>query len=181
MILSLFRKDPRVPLVEALHRRLDDAVREPALYLQLGVPDTVEGRFECLTLHLVLVLRRLRRLPEPAGEVAQELVDSFFRQLDGSLRELGVGDMGVPKRMKKLAQAFYQRAAAYDAALDSASSEELARALAESFAGEPTAFDGLARYALRAEAALAERSLDDLLGEGPRFPAPAERSEEAVR
>ncbi|MFL5110364.1 MAG: ubiquinol-cytochrome C chaperone family protein, partial [Microvirga sp.] len=89
MILSLFRKHPRAPLIEGLHGRIDDAVRQPALYLRLAVPDTVEGRFECLVLHVVLVLRRLRRLPSPAKDVAQDLVDAFFRQLDGSLREMG--------------------------------------------------------------------------------------------
>ncbi|MFL5082886.1 MAG: ubiquinol-cytochrome C chaperone family protein, partial [Microvirga sp.] len=117
-IFSHFRRNPRAALIAALHRRIAEAARDPALYARLGVADTVEGRFACLTLHVVLVLRHLRRLPAPAREVAQELVDFVFRQLDASLRELGVGDMGVPKRMKKLAHAFYSRAAVYDAVLD---------------------------------------------------------------
>ncbi|HEX8662601.1 MAG TPA: ubiquinol-cytochrome C chaperone family protein [Beijerinckiaceae bacterium] len=172
MILGLFRKDPRAPLIDALHRHIAEAARGPALYARLGVPDTVEGRFECLVLHLVLVLRRLRRLPSPARDVAQDLVDAFFRHLDASLREMGVGDMGVPKRMKKLAQAFYGRAAAYDAALDSADPERVAAALAGSFGAAPEALSGLARYALAAEAALSADALDALLG-GPGFPPPA--------
>jgi cytochrome b pre-mRNA-processing protein 3 len=173
MIFSLFRKHPRAPLVEALHERIDAAVREPALYLRLGVPDTAEGRFEALALNLVLILRALRRLPSPANDVAQDLVDAFFRQLDASLREMGVGDMGVPKRMKKLAQAFYGRAAAYDTALDSGDPGRMAEALAEVLGQGAEALRGLAHYSLAAEAALAGRSLDDLLGAGPRFPAPA--------
>ena len=173
MILNLFRKDPRGPLIEALHRRIDDAVREPALYLRLGVPDTPEGRFECLALHLVLVLRHLRRLPPPAAEVAQDLVDAFFRQLDASLREMGVGDMGVPKRMKKLAQAFFSRAAAYDRALDAGDGGRLAAVLAGHFGGSGEPLFGLARYALDSEARLAGLSLDALLADGPSFAAPA--------
>ena len=165
----------------ALHRRIVEVARDPALYARLGVADTVEGRFACLTLHVVLVLRQLRRLPAPAREVAQELVDCVFRQLDASLRELGVGDMGVPKRMKKLAQAFYGRAAAYDAALDSGDPGRMAEALAEVLGQGAEALRGLAHYSLAAEAALAGQSLDHLLGAGPRFPAPAGLPEEDAR
>lgn len=181
MIFGLFRKDPRAPLIGTLHKRIADAARAPALYLGLGVPDTIEGRFESLSLHFVLVLRRLRRLPDPAREVAQDLVDSFFGHLDASLREMGVGDMGVPKRMKKLAQGFYGRAAAYDAALDSGNSDAVAVALAEHVGGPAEALSGLARYAIAAERALAGASLDALLEHGPRFPAPAGFAREDAR
>jgi cytochrome b pre-mRNA-processing protein 3 len=170
MIFSLFRKDPRAQLVEELHRRIDHSVREPALYVRLGVPDTPEGRFECLSLHMVLTLRALRRLPPPAGEMAQELVDALFRQLDGSLREMGVGDMGVPKRMKQLAQVFYGRAAAYDRALDSGDRQGLAALLAGHFGGKEP-LHGLARYVLDSEAGLRAASLETLLADGPRFTA----------
>lgn len=181
MILGLFRKDPRAPLIEALHRRVAEAARAPALYARLGVPDTVEGRFECLALHLVLVLRRLRRLPPPAKDVAQDLVDAFFRHLDASLREMGVGDMGVPKRMKKLAQAFYGRAASYDAALDSADAGRVAAALAEPFGSALEALSGLARYVLAAEAALSADTLNTLLERGPNLPPPNRFAEEEPR
>jgi cytochrome b pre-mRNA-processing protein 3 len=178
MILSLFRRDPRAPLVEALHLRIDEAARAPDLYLRLGLPDTVEGRFEALALHLVLVLRALRRLPAPAAEFGQELVDAFFRQLDASLRELGVGDMGVPKRMKKLAAGFYNRAAAYDAALDSGDAERVAASVGEHVGLEAIPLRGLARYALATEAELAGLTLDHLVSDGPRFPSPADFAEE---
>src|SRR3954452_4935568 len=88
--------------------------REPSLYLALGVPDTLEGRFESLVLHAFLVLRRLRRLPAPADEAAQNLVGALFRQLARSLCGLGVGFWGVRKGKKKLARAFYDRAGRYD-------------------------------------------------------------------
>jgi cytochrome b pre-mRNA-processing protein 3 len=178
MIFGLFRKDPRRLLIDALHRRVADAARDPALYARLGVPDTVEGRFESLALHLILLLRLLRRLPAPAKDVAQDLVDAFFRHLDASLREMGVGDMGVPKRMKKLMQAFYARAAAYDDALEFGGAERLAAALAEPFGAAADAVLDLARYALAAEAALAADTLDTLVRRGPSFPPPARFVEE---
>ena len=180
-IFSHFRRNPRAALIAALHRRIAEAARDPALYARLGVADTVEGRFACLTLHVVLVLRQLRRLPAPAREVAQELVDFVFRQLDASLRELGVGDMGVPKRMKKLAHAFYSRAAVYDAVLDSRDDARLAAVLAEHFDAAPEALLGLARYALAAETALAASSLEAFLHDGPSLPAPAAFAEEDAR
>ena len=171
MILGLLRKDPRRVLIEGLHDRIILAARRPRLYSSLGVPDTIEGRFEALCLHAVLVLRRLRRLPPPAGDIGQDLVDQVFRQLDRSLREMGVGDFGVPKRMKKLAQAFYGRARAYDAALDAGDRAGLTMALARNMTGEREPAAGLAAYAFALDAALASCSLDQLLAEGPPDPA----------
>lgn len=174
MIARLFRRqDARAKAIAALHMRTNEASRRPGLYTHLGVPDTVEGRFECLTLHVVLVLRRLNALPAPAADVAQDLVNSVFLQLDASLRELGVGDVGVPKRMKKLGAAFYGRAEGYDAALDSGDRAALAQALARNVVGvEGSDAAGLARYTVAAAESLGRDDLDALLGAGPRFPAP---------
>ena len=179
MIARLFRReDARRRAIEGLHLRIIEASRRPPLYLGLGVPDTVEGRFECLVLHTVLVLRHLKRLPSPAEEVAQDLVNSVFLQLDASLRELGVGDFGVPKRMKKLGAAFYGRAAGYDAALDARDAAALGAGLARNVLaledGASTAeAAGLAAYVLAADAALQGTDLDRLLAAGPDLPDPA--------
>lgn len=175
MIARFFRReDGRRRAIQALHVRINEAARAGALYRELGVPDTVEGRFEALCLHVILVLRRLRRLPPPAADVAQDLVNAVFLQLDASLRELGVGDFGVPKRMKKLGAAFYGRAAGYDAALDAGDASALALALARNVVGteDPAAAAGLARYVSACAATLDEADLDALLGSGPCFPAP---------
>jgi cytochrome b pre-mRNA-processing protein 3 len=171
MILGLFRRDPRQRLIETLYARTVAAARQPGLYARLGVPDTVEGRFEALALHMVLMLRRLRGLPDPAGDVAQGLTDHFFAALDTALRESGVGDSGVPKRMKTLAQAFYGRARTYDAALDSHDPAELPAALARNVTGGPPA-ESLARYVRAAEATLTQTGLDALLRQGPACPDP---------
>ncbi|MCJ2035189.1 ubiquinol-cytochrome C chaperone family protein [Methylobacterium sp. J-068] len=169
------RPSPRARLIEALHLRINEAARQPDLYTGLGVPDTLEGRFECLILHVILVLRRLNRLPEPAADVAQDLVNSVFLQLDSSLRESGIGDFGVPKRMKKLGAAFYGRAAGYDAALDAGDTVALRAALARNVLGldSPEPAHDLARYVEAAAMALARSDLDGLIGAGPPFPSPS--------
>jgi cytochrome b pre-mRNA-processing protein 3 len=114
------------------------AARRPALFLEGGAPDTVMGRFETLTLHVALVLRRLRDLPPPAGEAAQDLVDRFFAGLDDAMRQIGIGDTSVPKKVKGLAKAFYGRAGAYDAALArDASPEALEAAIARNVLDRP--------------------------------------------
>ena len=178
MILGLFRSSRR-PLIEALHRSVAAASRAPALYASLGVPDSVEGRFESLSLHAVLALRALRRLPPPADDVAQDLVNHLFGQLEASLREMGVGDVAVPKRMKRLAQAFYGRAAAYDEALDKGDRDALAIALGRNVLGGDTA-SGLAAYALAADRNLAGRDLDALLSRGVPFPPPERFAQETA-
>lgn len=175
MILGLFsRSEARRRTIETLRLRTSEAARAPGLYLALGAPDTIEGRFETLCLHVVLVLRRLRQLPAPADEVGQEFVDAVFAQLDAALRESGVGDLGVPKRMKKLAAAFYGRARGYDAALDAGDEPALAESLARNVLGVPEAAAGapLAHYVMATSRDLEASDLDRLLGQGPRFPAP---------
>jgi cytochrome b pre-mRNA-processing protein 3 len=171
MILGLFRKDPRRTLIATLYERVATAARVPGLFEALGVPDTVEGRFEALSLHVVLVLRALRGQPSPADEVANELAGAFFRDLDAVLRESGVSDGKVPKRMRSLAEAFYGRARAYDGALDAGAEAALAEALGRNVTG-PAPAAGLARYALAADRGLRAQDLDDLLTRGPRFPPP---------
>lgn len=175
MILRYFRREEaRRRVVEGLHARISEAARRPGLYRGLGVPDTVEGRFETLCLHMFLVLRRLRHLPSPADDVGQDLVNSLFAQLDASLRELGVGDVGVPKRMKSLGAAFYGRVAQYDAPLDAGDDAGLARALARNVIGkeDPAAAAGLARYVSASASILDGERLDTLLANGPPFPEP---------
>ncbi|MGB3866889.1 MAG: ubiquinol-cytochrome C chaperone family protein, partial [Xanthobacteraceae bacterium] len=101
--------------------------REPAFYTGYGVPDTVDGRFDLVVLHLWMVLRRLGQGTD-AQALAQGLFDHFCSDMDANLREMGVGDMTVPKRMQAFGEAFYGRSVAYDAAL-AEGGEALARAL----------------------------------------------------
>jgi cytochrome b pre-mRNA-processing protein 3 len=124
-----FRKS-RGPLhgtIEAIYGMIVTQAREPWFYRDGGVPDTVNGRFDLLVLHLWLVLRRLRSI-EGSTSLSQGLFDRFCEDMDANLREMGVGDLSVPKRMQAFGEAFYGRSKAYDAALASGS-EALAQAL----------------------------------------------------
>lgn len=181
VIFSLFRKDPRRTIIATLYKRIADASRTPGLYTALGVPDTLEGRFEALSLHMVLSLRALRGLPSPADEIAKDLTDAFFRDMDASLREMGVGDTVVPKRMKKIAASFYGRAHSYDAPLESGDVAGLAEALGRNALGSEAPATALARYALAADRELKSQNLDAILENGPVFPKPEALDEEGSR
>ena len=118
MIFGLFRRASSEAVVHRLYaavvwQRRGSLRSTPGL----GIPDTFEGRFESLTLHATLVLRRLQACEAPGPALAQELVDTVFAQFDRTLREMGVGDTTVPKRMKTMAEAFLGRSAAYAAVL----------------------------------------------------------------
>ena len=93
------------------------AARRPAIYQSLGASDTPDGRFETYTLHVLLVLERLRAEGGAGRAVAQALFDAYLSGLDNGLRELAVGDLSVAKTMRKLGEAFYGRGRALDAAL----------------------------------------------------------------
>lgn len=181
MIFSLFRRDPRRTAIAGLYARIANASRSPGLYGILGIPDTLEGRFESLSLHMILSLRALRELPAPADDVAKDLTDAFFRDMDASLREMGVGDTVVPKRMKKVAAAFYGRAQAYDPALNAGDEGLLAEGLGRNALGTDAPAVALARYALAADKELKGVPLDVLLESGPTFPAPEAFAEEGSR
>jgi cytochrome b pre-mRNA-processing protein 3 len=102
--------------IEAIYGMIVTQAREPRFYRNLGVPDTVNGRFDLLLLHLWMVLRRLQTAAGGA-KLSQALFDRFCDDMDGNLREMGVGDLTVPKRMQAFGEAFYGRSAAYDLAL----------------------------------------------------------------
>ena len=160
MIFGLFgKKNGNRRIVEKQYATLTKAARHPYLYEVLDVPDTVMGRFEMLSAMLILYFRRTRASGTSGQEIAQEIVDAFFEDVDHSIRELGVGDVGVPKRMKKFAGMFYGRLESYATALDAGDREALAGALRRNIhpeAGEGApSMAGLAAYLFAAEAAMA--------------------------
>jgi hypothetical protein len=106
-----------------------------AFYTDYGVPDTMEGRFDLIVLHIVVLLARLDGAGPSARGIGQNLFDRFCRDLDANLREIGVGDLAVPKRMRRFGEAFYGRQAAYLAALGAADARALEKALARNIFG----------------------------------------------
>ena len=142
MILRLFRRTPRDDTIASLYGTIVAQARVPTFYQVYGVPDTVNGRLEMIMLHAVLFLRRLEREAAPARALGQGLFDRFCRDMDESMREMGVGDLAVPRKMRRIGEAFYGRQAVYRAALAAPDDQPLAAALQRTvFAGasEPEA------------------------------------------
>ncbi|WP_200847787.1 ubiquinol-cytochrome C chaperone family protein [Rhizobium sp. 18055] len=166
MIFGLFgKKNNNQAIVDRQYQLLTSAARMPAFYEHLGVPDTVMGRFEMLSAVMILFFRRTRASQTSGQEIAQEIVDAFFEDIDYSIRELGVGDNTVPKRMKKLAGMFYGRLEAYSKAMDADDVQSLAVALCRNI--HPKAADaidmrGLADWMVAAEAHLSAQTEDTI-------------------
>ena len=172
MIFGLFRRSANKVLIERLYLAIVAASRAPGLYRDYGVPDTFEGRFESLTLHAVLVLRHLRDSATPGPEMAQDLVDTVFQHFDRTLREMGVGDTVVPKRMKKMAEAFLGRSAAYDEALR-AGPDALVESLSRNvYNGNGDAL-ALARYVKAGVARIGAEPLQTFVDGAVPFPDPS--------
>jgi len=173
MILAQWRKrrSNRL-LIDQLHGKIVAAARRPSLYACLGAPDTFDGRFQMMTLHAGLVIRALSHLPGVGRELAQELADSVFRHFDIALREIGVTDVGMAKRIKKLAEAFYGRNKAYGEALDAGDARLLAQALARNVYGgaDGGRADALAAYVGHCERALAAIPLETFAAGEVVFP-----------
>ena len=170
MFLDRFFR-PRVTLAmgQKLYAGVVTQARTPALYELYGVPDTVEGRFELYTAHVFLLLDRLRGQGSRASETSQALFDTYLGALDDALREMGVGDLSVGKKVRQAWEAFHGRALAYETALDSTDDVALTEALARNVwrGAEPGAGDAPARLAAvaRAQAAhLAGQPIGALLG-----------------
>jgi cytochrome b pre-mRNA-processing protein 3 len=151
MFLSkLFGRNTHADAAHALYGAAVARAREPVFYAELGVPDTLEGRFEMISIHVFLVLHRLKQeagAGEPGGPLGQALFDLMFADMDRNLREMGAGDLGVGRRVKTMAAAFYGRVRAYDGGLD-AGEEVLAKAVRRNVfngAGSDAAAKAIAR------------------------------------
>jgi len=172
------RKDEAVSAAAAaLNLRIVEAARRPGLFADFGVPDSLDGRYEMVCLHAHLVLRRLKAEHAATAELAQALFDRMFLELDQGLREAGVGDLGVSRRIKQMATGFYGRIAAYDAGLDAAPEQGgLEEALRRNAYGTVTPTEagvtGLARLVRQTDASLAVQTLAELMAGRVRFPDP---------
>ena len=169
---KLFRRGPSRIAGEKLYEAAIGQARQPAFYADLGAPDTVEGRFELYTLHVVLLLHRLKGQGAVAAETSQALFDTYLQALDHALREMGVGDLSVGKKMRKLGEAFYGRAKAYQAALEGGDRTALAALIGRTVFVDQNdaAADRLADYVQRSAALLATQALEDILAASVAWP-----------
>ena len=158
----------------ALYTAAVTAARAPYFYADLGVPDTLDGRFDLVGLHASLLIRRLRALPPPGAAVAQAVFDAMFSDMDINLRELGVGDMTVARNVRAMWEAFHGRATAYEAALDSAEPGALEAALARNIwrGTEAEGAPALARHVRSTVVSLDAAAPPDLMAGRFTFAAP---------
>jgi cytochrome b pre-mRNA-processing protein 3 len=167
----------RARIATALYGAIVTQARAPELYAGLGVPDTVSGRFEMVVLHAVLVIGRLRAGGTVEAAAGQGVFDLFCSDMDRSLRELGIGDLGVPKKMRQVGEAFYGRARTYEECIGQRDENALAAALRRNVlkgASDDATALMLARYALAAADELAAISPAALVAGPVPFPDPGE-------
>ncbi|KPF78522.1 ubiquinol-cytochrome C chaperone [Brevundimonas sp. AAP58] len=167
MLQKLFRVRPNDRIGLDLYAKTVEQARDPAFFTDLGVADEIDARFELYTLHILLLILRLRDEGEAGAEIGQELFDVYVSALDNALRELGVHDVTVGKKMRKLGEALYGRMTAYEGPVRAADKATLAEALARNvYSGaEGKSGERLADYALRARAGLAAQSLKQVLAQ----------------
>jgi cytochrome b pre-mRNA-processing protein 3 len=165
-----FRRD-----AERLYGVAVNQARHAEFYAALGVPDTLDGRFDMIVLHVFLLLHRLKREGPTAARLAQALFDVMFADMDQNLREIGVGDLSVGRKVKSMAKALYGRCAAYEEGLaegDGPLAAALRRNLFRGASPSARQLSALCAYMRREDAALAARSLAALSGAGPAFGPP---------
>lgn len=182
MVFGLFRKRSR----DAEHKVYFEIVaqaRQPAFYTDFLVPDTIDGRFDMIVAHAILYFRRLRGETKEVSDFSQAVFDLFFQDMDASLREMGVTDTRVPKKVKVMGEAFYGRADAYSSAIDEKDADALANAIGRNIftdASEPVAQKKLALYLLAAADGLEEQPTEKLVVGDIVWPAPANFKNEPV-
>lgn len=160
-------------ITDALYAEIVAAARQPVLYAEWEAPDTPLGRFEMLALHMFLFQHRLRDEAGASRDIAQTLIDDFFADVEQSLRDFGIGDMGVPKRMKKLARMYYGRTAAYADALEREDRAALAAALERNVRPDSLPWpqaEALAAHVIDTHKALAAQASDAIRAGTIHFP-----------
>lgn len=174
--MALFRSRRNNSTIAALYGAIVAQARQPAFYAELGVPDTMEGRFDMIVLHLALLVRRVRREDAGMRALSQGVFDQFCTDMDHNLREMGVGEMVVPRRMRGFGEAFYGRASAYDKALDENDAVALRDALARNLRSQEAHLGSLTDYVHAAVARLDEISADAIARGEISFPPPSVRA-----
>lgn len=167
MLKPIWKRSADERNAHQLYGSIVTMTRMPALYTRIGVPDTLEKRFELLMLHMYLVLSWLNKLEGRHEKLKQELVDKFFEDTETVSRQVGVGDLSVPKKMRQLARMFETRMGAYQAASDKNGHQAMQSLLHENFFGNAPEHSGAAAalndYVKRFESRLATQSMNSAL------------------
>jgi cytochrome b pre-mRNA-processing protein 3 len=175
MLFGLFGHRSRQVTAAALYRAIVAQSRRGCFYLAFGVPDTVDGRFDMIVLHQALLVRRLARESDHIRALGQDVFDMFCRDMDDNLREMGVGDLAVPKRMQGFGEAYFGRLAVYDRALAAADDVALVAALRRNVTGAGASADGammLAAYVREAVRLLDRQPASGFVAGTLAFPDP---------
>ncbi|SHG48740.1 cytochrome b pre-mRNA-processing protein 3 [Kaistia soli DSM 19436] len=174
MFQRLFaRRRRNEAIAYSLYGTIVAQARQPAFYADFGVPDTLDGRFDMIVLHGFLLFYRLKTEDTDHRRIGQDVFDIFLKDMDRNLREMGVTDMGVPKKLKKMAEAFYGRVGAYDSALTAGDAAALRDALARNIFPDgdgDRAVPQLAAYVEAAARQAAEQPVDAILAGRIAFP-----------
>ncbi len=167
----------------ALYTSSVQAARDPLYFERLLVPDTLDGRFDLIGLFAALLIRRVRGLPSPGPALAQAVFDAMFADMDFSLREIGVSELSVGRKIRQMWEAFHGRAMAYEAPLAVGDGEALAEALGRNvWRGDapPGSAEALSSVALAQDRALSAHTLEQLAGGDARFLSAADALREAA-
>jgi cytochrome b pre-mRNA-processing protein 3 len=165
-MFTLFRSIPVREAAELAYSRVLEQARQPGFFIDCGVPDTVDGRFELICLHAFLYLHRLKREQKQAAPLGQRFFDTMFADFERSLREMGTGDLSVGREVKRMAEAFYGRVAAYEQGLaegDAVLQPALARNLFGTAPANPARIEAMAGYVRREAARLNDEGAAELL------------------
>jgi cytochrome b pre-mRNA-processing protein 3 len=174
-MITLFKSKSVRDAAELAYGRVVEQARRPGFFIDSGVPDTLDGRFELICLHAFLYLHRLKREEQRAAPLGQRFFDTMFADFDRSLREMGTGDLSVGREIKGMAEAFYGRIAAYEQGLagdDSVLQPALARNLFGTAPPTPPRLAAMARYARRELERLNQQDAAELLAGQVRFGDP---------
>ncbi len=174
MVFGLFSGGKRNKwAVDKLHQSILAQALRPDFYSDGGVRDNFSGRFEMTSLHATLVFRRLRSAGGAGKALAQECFDALFSGFDEALRDIGTGDLSVGKKIRKMGEAFYGRAKAYEAALEPGASEEaLHEALRRNLGVSETYAPKFATYIRSVEQSLLRHGNDAMLSGEVNWPKP---------
>ena len=174
-MISLFRRNPQQKAAELAYCRVVDQARRPGFFGEIGVPDTIDGRFELICLHAFLFLHRLKGESPAATELGQRFVNAMFADFDRSLREMGTGDLSVGREVKRMAQGFFGRIDAYEHGLsdgDGALKPALARNLFGTVAADEAWLEAMADYVRREATQLRQQGIAELLAGRVVFGSP---------